>query len=230
VPVGEVESSAVGGTGPRSRVRGPGERTREGARRRLRRRVFRTSFLVALVAVVAVVAVAVGSGAWEIQPILSGSMRPGFPVGGVVVVQRVPTSSLRVRDVALFHPPGEPQVTYVHRIISLRHSPQGLIIRTQGDDNVFPDPWTLHVRGRWAYQARFTLPLVGYAAVWDHSRSGHKDLLLGVGGLLVVGAFVVIAGESRRRRRIVEGTDDVASGSVGSPMSGDGTVDQRARR
>lgn len=171
------------------------------------------------------VAVAVGSGNWEIQPILSGSMRPGFPVGGVVVVQRVPMSALRVRDVALFHPPGEPQITYVHRIISLRHSPQGLIVRTQGDDNVFPDPWTLHLRGQWAYQARFTVPLIGYAAVWDHSRSGHEDLLLGVGVLLVVVALVVIVSERRRRHGVPQGKDRVASSASRGPASEGGAGD-----
>lgn len=184
--------------------------------------MLRVGFLVVLLAIVGVMAAAVGSGEWQVQPILSGSMRPGFPVGGVVFVQRVPLSSLRVRDVALFHPPGEPQITYVHRIISLERTPQGLDIRTQGDDNVFPDPWTLHLQGRWAYQARFTVPLVGYVAVWDHSPSGHKDLLLAVGACLVVLAIVAIIGERRRRRRVTTGDpvcDPSASDSAREPVA-----------
>lgn len=157
--------------------------------------------IAALVAACVLVITAVVSGEWQLQPILSGSMRPGLPVGGVVAVQRVPTSSLQVRDVVLFHPPGQPNDTYVHRIISMTKTPDGYVIRTQGDANRYPDPWTIRFRGPWAYEARFTVPLVGYAAVWYHSPAGRKALFLAGGSVIVLVAASVLVGELRRLRR-----------------------------
>lgn len=177
-------------------------------------RAFGAVLLAALVAGCIVVVAAVTSGDWQVQPILSGSMRPGFPVGGVVAVQRVPASSLQVRDVVLFHPPGHPNDTYVHRIISMTKSPSGYIIKTQGDANQYPDPWTIRFKGKWAYEARFTLPLIGYAAVWDHSPSGHQDLFLAGSSLLVVVAGGVIVGELRRIRRRKVAAGDKGAGSA----------------
>jgi signal peptidase I len=164
--------------------------------------------LAVLVGAFVLLAVVIGTGNWEVQPILSGSMRPGFPVGGVVVAQRVPTSSLQVRDVILFHPPGEPTRTYVHRIISLKREGGTDVIRTKGDDNPVPDPWTLHLDGRWAYEARYTVPFVGYLAVWDHSGTGRQDLLLTAGALIVICGALVMGGEvlAYRRRRAHDGT------------------------
>ncbi len=173
--------------------------------------VLRLLLLGCVLAVFVLVAVSVSSGEWQIRPVLSGSMRPGLPIGGVVVTQRVPLQSLQVRDVAVFHPPGEPRIDYIHRIISLRREGSALVIRTQGDANTSPDPWTLRVQGRWAYVARFTLPVLGYPAVWLHSPTGHRGLLLASGTLMaiVVGSLLV---ESRRRRRGASTPDALPDG------------------
>ncbi|MHB1510808.1 MAG: signal peptidase I [Acidimicrobiales bacterium] len=163
--------------------------------------------LLLLLGSLGVTAVAVGTGGWQIRPILSGSMRPGFPIGGVVITERVPLSSLHVGDVAVFHPPNDPGITYVHRIISLAHTPTGIVVQTKGDDNLYPDPWKLHPRGRFAYVARFSLPLLGYPAVWVHSPVGRSYLLLAAGVFLFV-LVVSLAVEVRRRRAASGATAD----------------------
>lgn len=171
--------------------------------------VFRGAVLLVLLGALVLMIVGVVSGGWEIQPILSGSMRPGFPVGGVVVVERMPISSLRPRDVVLFHPPTEPGVTYVHRIIWLKRTPSGTEIHTQGDDNAFPDPWTSVLKGKWAYQARFTVPLVGYAAVWDHSLAGRRYLLVITAVIAACAVGIGVAEVQGRRREAGDGDADV---------------------
>ena len=173
------------------------------------RGVLRVSVLLILVGGLVIAAVGVWTGGWQIRPILSGSMRPGFPIGGVVVTERVPLSSLRVGDVAVFHPPNDPGVTYVHRIISLASTPSGMVVQTKGDDNLYPDPWKVHPLGRFAYIARFTLPLLGYPAVWVHSPAGRSDLLLAAGAFLLV-LVVSLAVEVRRRRAASAGVPQVA--------------------
>jgi signal peptidase len=155
-------------------------------------------------------AVAVGTGGWQIRPVLSGSMRPGLPIGGVVVTEREPLAELQVRDVAVFHPPGQPNIDYVHRVVSLTRSDGAVVVHTQGDANLYPDPWTLRLHGRWAYIAQFTVPLVGYPAVWVHSPQGRTDMLL-VAAFLALVLIGSLAGDLRRRRRRVP---DMAVGAV----------------
>jgi signal peptidase I len=93
-------------------------------------------------------------------------MRPGFAVGGVVISERVPVSQLMVRDVIVFRRPDKPSEQMVHRIIKLAKGGSGqFLINTQGDANTVRDPWTLTILGKHAYRVRWSLPLIGYAAV-----------------------------------------------------------------
>ena len=173
-------------------------------------RVLQGLVLAGLLAGFSVAAAGVGSGAWQIRPVLSGSMRPGLPVGGVVVTERVPLSELQVRDVAVFHPPSDPSVDYVHRVISLTRAGRTVVVRTQGDANLYPDPWTLRLTGRWAYVARFSVPLLGYPAVWIHSPGGRADMLLLAGILAAVLAGSLAVDVRRRTQRRAGGvTADV---------------------
>lgn len=183
-------------------------------RTRWLRRAVRAGILLVVALLCSIGVVAVGTGDWQIRPILSGSMRPHFPIGGVLITERVPSSSLRVGDVAVFHPPGEPAITYMHRIVWLERKGHSLLIRTKGDANSSDDPWTLRVKSPSAYEARYVLPDIGYAAVWVHSPGGRRDLVI-----VAAGSFAVcltglgLAGRGRRRVRAV-GEEDTHDGGV----------------
>lgn len=167
------------------------------------RRFALLAVLVVCVAAVATGVAAVASGGWQVRPVLSGSMRPTFPVGGVVITESVPTGSLRVGDVAVFHPPGQADITYVHRIVWLHREGGQLLVQTKGDANPVRDPWTLHVRGPVAYRERWVLPLVGYAAVWVHSAAGRHDLYLVAVAAFVLCTVSLVAEQVRRSRPAV---------------------------
>jgi signal peptidase len=145
----------------------------------------------------AVVAVAVASGNYQIRPVLSGSMRPSLPVGGVVITQRVPVSDLGEGDVIVFLEPDSTTNLVVHRIVSLEPGSSGPIVHTKGDANEAPDPWTLALPGDHAYRAVSCLPFVGYLAVWAHSPSGGRVLVV-IGTLLMLGAALGAIGYRRR--------------------------------
>lgn len=156
--------------------------------------------LLALVALLVLGAFQVVSGRWRVAPILSGSMRPGFAVGGVVLAQRVPIRDLKVRDVVIFHPPGLPNEQTVHRIVSLKVGPTGPIIQTRGDNNPENDPWTVTLRGATAYRARYTLPMIGYAALWLHQPATRRaTLAAGLIGLLIAVGLAATGGMRRRK-------------------------------
>lgn len=175
--------------------------------RRRRVRHWLDNALVAVVLVLGVLgAVAVLSGAYQLRPVLSGSMRPGLPVGGVVVTERVPIAALHVRDVVVFHPPGSPDELVVHRIIELTPGKTGPVVRTQGDANTVPDPWTITLRGETAYRAVVAIPLIGYVAVWAHGAEGSRTLTV-VGLLLVVAGVSGAAVQWRRGPRTLPGDE-----------------------
>jgi signal peptidase I len=159
-------------------------RHHQGRRRRVS---VSTALTVLLGLLVALVAVAVLSGGWQIRPVLSGSMRPGLAVGGVAVTQRVPLSDIKVRDAIVFHKPTDPAKLVMHRVIKLEHTGSTYTVKTQGDANTVPDAWTLQLKGDTAYRVRFSLPLLGYPAVWMQDAGRMNLLTLGVGLMILLG-------------------------------------------
>jgi signal peptidase len=143
--------------------------------------------------------VALTSGSWSVNPVLSGSMRPGFAVGGVVISERVPVSQLTVRDVIVFRRPDKPSEQMVHRIVKITKDSSGqLLINTQGDANSVRDPWTLTIRGKYAYRVRWSLPVIGYAAVAYENNRGAALL---AAGLVLIAIAVADVVKSLRREK-----------------------------
>jgi signal peptidase I len=162
---------------------------KHGSRPARARRRLGNALLAAVLGLAALAAAAVISGHYQVRPVLSGSMVPRLPVGGVVVTERVPIASLRVGDVVVFHRPDRPAELVVHRIVALTPGAAGPVVRTKGDANGMPDLWQVSLRGTTAYRATFSVPVVGYVAVWVHGPAGRQTLLV-LGLLLLVGAGV----------------------------------------
>jgi signal peptidase I len=94
---------------------------------------------------------------------LSGSMTPSFPTGSELIDTSIPASELRVGDVLTYHIPVFDHHVESHRIISIKPDPDGgYLIRTKGDHNNAPDPWTADITARRVWIARVDLPDVGY--------------------------------------------------------------------
>ena len=160
--------------------------------------------LLAVLAGVGIIVYPLIQGTWMVTPVLSGSMRPGFAVGGVVVSERVPVDSLAVRDVIVFNDPFKPSEQIVHRIVHIAKGRSGqLLIITQGDANMVRDPWTLTIPGGHAYLVRWAVPLIGYVSI---AYQNHRGLfLLGAGLVLLLIALSMVFSSRRtrhhRRRR-----------------------------
>jgi len=155
--------------------------------------------LLAVLGAAGIAALALVRGTWMVTPVLSGSMRPGLAVGGVVISQLVPVDSLAVRDVIVFREPNDPSREIVHRIVRLRKGDAGqLLINTQGDANTVRDPWTLTIRGNYAYKVRWSIPLLGYVAV---AFQNHRGIALLVAGFVLLGIAASTVFSPRRRER-----------------------------
>jgi signal peptidase I len=122
--------------------------------------------IVILAIGLAVCAVAVLSGNWQALPVLSGSMRPAFEPGDVIIIQREPISQVRVGDIIVFHQPDAPSIVVAHRLTSAKAVAGGVEVGTKGDANSIADPWSpFLLRGSYAYRVWGTVPWVGFVSV-----------------------------------------------------------------
>jgi signal peptidase len=142
--------------------------------------------------------------------ILTGSMRPDFPPGTLVIAKPVEESDVRAGDVVTYQlKPGEPTVV-THRVIAQGVTTTGAtIFHTQGDANNTPDEkWVLgaQLRGRLWY----SIPYLGHVSNAVTS-SQRETAALAVAGLLVGYAGLMFVGSIRDRRSTNRPRKDAAS-------------------
>jgi signal peptidase len=159
--------------------------------------------LVLAAVVVVMVGVLLVPRAFGLAPyvVTSGSMRPTFDPGAVVLAKDVPKDELRVNDIITFQ---TPHGVTTHRVVQ-RYTAQGdtseaLYLKTQGDANKTRDKEPVDSRNVLG-EVRFAVAGLGY--VVDFVRTP-----LGLG--LVAALFGLVAFTGGKRS---EGTDDENSES-----------------
>ncbi len=136
---------------------------------------------------------------WSVAPLLfgmspvvvrTGSMQPAVRPGDVLLVQRMPASSVRPGQVVLAVNPARPDELLSHRVVRV-NADGGLVTRgdANGSADSTPVPATL-VKG----VARLRVPFVGRPAVWWWD--GHRASVLS--WLVLSGLAVVLAGAGPR--------------------------------
>jgi len=137
--------------------------------------------------VLAVLVVIVGMvlGAWRLTVITTGSMRPTLNPGDVAVLTSEPTSDLKQGQIVAFHPPGEPQLTVLHRVFSIHRVDNGVVIQTKGDANNTTDHWHARIIANTIWRETVKTPTVGYLAVWSHQRAVRLGVLILIVTLVV---------------------------------------------
>lgn len=71
-------------------------------------------------------------------PVLSPSMRPALREGDLLVVRRVPTSTLELGAIVLLE--RDATTPSAHRVVALSRGSEGVRVRTRGDANPADDP------------------------------------------------------------------------------------------
>ena len=147
-------------------------------------------WLVLLMALTVMVAAVVVPRLWGAQPytVLTGSMRPHYPPGTLVIVRPAKPSALKVGNVATYQLiSGRPGVV-THRIVAIWRDLEGQErFQFKGDANPSPDAALVlpkQIRGKLWY----FIPYLGYAAelIDVGDRWKLNDLL---GALLIIYAF-----------------------------------------
>lgn len=106
------------------------------------------------------------TGLYRPETVLSGSMRPYFSPGDMVVVTPEPLADVRVGQVISYHIPVGDHHVQSHRIVQVVRDGEHPLVRTKGDANNARDPWTARLDGSTAWRVRLVVPKVGFMIVW----------------------------------------------------------------
>lgn len=103
------------------------------------------------------------TGRYSTLTVLSGSMRPGIPVGAVVVDTPQRASALRVGQIITYAIPVDDHHVISHRVVKIVTAGDRPVFVTKGDANKADDPWQAQATGQTMWRVRTVLPGLGTA-------------------------------------------------------------------
>jgi signal peptidase len=160
---------------------------------------------IALLLGASVLFVAVGlgprAGRYRTLTVLSGSMRPAFAPGDLLVVVPEPRRDIRAGDVITYAIPIGDRHVETHRVVSVRWRNDEPIVRTQGDANARPDPWTAQLHSATVWHEAFAVPKLGRPILWLRKPLVHRAFVFVAPALLVLLGLSSIWRPSRTPRR-----------------------------
>jgi signal peptidase len=168
------------------------------------------------------VAVGIGprSGRYSTLTVLSGSMKPGIPVGAVVAVTPERPADLQVGQIITYAIPVGDHHIISHRVVKIIQGGDQPVFQTKGDANNGIDPWLAQVKGNTVWRVRAVVPGLGWMIRWLRQPMIHTV------GVLVFPAMLAILwlmGIWRSNERAAPTDDDEkedASGDQAGQSSG----------
>ncbi|MBT2519623.1 signal peptidase I [Arthrobacter sp. ISL-28] len=122
------------------------------------------------------------------SPVLTGSMRPAFVPGDLLITVPVAVGGLEPGQVAVFTPPGE-SAQYAHRITAVAGDPAHPVLTTKGDANPAPDRWRAKLNEDQVPVVVAVVPYVGNAVLWAQNPV-QRAIFIALFGLAVTGVSV----------------------------------------
>ncbi|GAA2380781.1 MULTISPECIES: signal peptidase I [Gordonia] len=131
--------------------------------------------------------------------VLTGSMRPDYPPGTLIVVKPRPFSSIEVGDVVTYQvKSGQPGVV-THRVVGFDKSPSGQPrLITKGDANSAVDPPVRPVQVRGVLW--YSVPLLGCVNTWFSGAKRTLTVFVLAGLLFAYGAWQFYTDWRQERR------------------------------
>ena len=113
------------------------------------------------------------TGQYKTLTVLSGSMRPGIPVGAIVVDTPESGADLQVGQIVTYAIPVEDHRVITHRVVKIIAAGDHPVFQTRGDNNDAIDPWQAQVIGAEVWRVRGVVPGLGYAIHGLRQRTIH---------------------------------------------------------
>src|SRR6202451_2443871 len=125
-------------------------------------------------------------GLYRPVTVLSGSMRPTFSPGDMVIDFPEPVSAVRVGQVISYQVPVGIHQVETHRIVRILQGGAHPTIQTQGDANNYHDPWTAKLEGNTAWRMVAVIPHLGYVVNWLRGPTLQKAAIFVAPALLAL--------------------------------------------
>jgi signal peptidase I len=139
-------------------------------------------------------------GLYRTITVLSGSRRPAFAPGDVIVVTPEPARDLRVGQVITYQIPVDGRRVETHRVVRILRPGEEPIVQTKGDANNAPDPWQAQLHGGTLWRYRLRIPLLGYPILALRAPLTHWILVTLLPALLALYWLVELWRPARRTR------------------------------
>lgn len=139
--------------------------------------------------------------------IVSGSMTGTYDRGSVVFDEQVPVGALQRGDVITYNPPGMTAAEHgtgliTHRIFAIHRNHGREVLRTKGDANQAPDPWTFTLDQPRQAKVVGHVPYIGFALAALEIR-WVRMLVIGIPALLIaISVLGGMVGEAREEQRL----------------------------
>jgi signal peptidase I len=140
------------------------------------------------------------TGLYRPVTVLSGSMRPTFSPGDMVIVVPEPVSAVRVGQVISYQVPVGIRQVETHRVVRILHGGAHPTVQTQGDANNWPDPWTAKLAGKTAWRMVAVIPHLGYVINWLRGGSVRMAAIIVAPALLALLTLFEIWGVGAGKR------------------------------
>jgi signal peptidase I len=157
-------------------VRSPVERVRSFARVVVG--VSATLLVVAAAAALLVSAIAPRVGWFRMETVLSGSMRPTFSPGDLILVRPEPTPAVRVGQAITYAIPIGDHHVETHRVVRIVHRGAHPVVVTRGDANGAADPWQARLQGATTWRLWLVVPKLGLVVHGLRSPLVHLALVV----------------------------------------------------
>ncbi len=143
-------------------------------------------------------------GLYRPVTVLSGSMRPTFKPGDLIIVRPEPLRDVRVGQVITYAVPVGGRQVETHRVIRIVKGGANPTVQTKGDANNWRDPWVARLDGATAWRLSVVIPYAGYAISAMRSRTMHTLSLVVVPGILALLLLAQLWGFPGNLRRLRE--------------------------
>lgn len=122
---------------------------------------------------------------YQMYIVLSGSMRPVFDAGSVLMVKPLLSQDVRTGDIITFKDPEDQKKIITHRVMEVQEGRKGMLFVTKGDANNAPDSKPVpgeNVIGK----VSLSVPYAGYLLDFAKSKKGLIVMIVIPGAVFII--------------------------------------------
>ncbi|MEG0328864.1 MAG: signal peptidase I [Longicatena sp.] len=129
--------------------------------------------------------------------VLSGSMEPAYHVGSLVFVKETKPADIKVGDAITFKI-GTGDTVVTHRVIEI--DKENNAFKTKGDNNNVADGGSVAYNNVMGKAFSFSIPLLGYLAVYMSSKAGLIVIVSVIVGIVVLSYLPDLLNKNKKKK------------------------------